>query len=484
MSDPDVLRRERASASQWRVPSSWMILFFLFAIGGNRQRGIKESKRDSDQFLNLSILGTFSCSSISCRFQQSEPNMRDCDVCPNFEYMSILIIGASVAGTRAALSLRQRGFVGTITLLEKEDRWPYDKPPLSKASLAGEDTSDAPALLTPEIAEEFRLAVHLGSQAAALDPQARTVTTEDGQIFSYNQLIIAAGAAARSLPVPDGMTGVHTLRTQADADALKTAMTRKPRVVVIGAGFIGAEFAAAARQQGLDTTIIEALDVPMSHLFGPEVGAEVASIHEANGTHLLAGARFKNFVGTGHVEGIELEDGTILPAELALVGIGVVPNTAWLASSELPIENGIHVNEDFGVAGFPGIYAIGDLAMRHHPLLGVTARIEHWTNAGEQADALAAILTGGEPSAAQLPYVWSDQYGQRFQIIGRPSMGSLSYREGSVAEGRFLAVFAQDDGTPVGAVAYNNAKAITRYRKNHRRGGSMADLLDQLAPAS
>lgn len=398
--------------------------------------------------------------------------------------MSILIIGASVAGTRAALSLRQRGFAGSITLLEAEDRWPYDKPPLSKESLTGEGTGQAPALLTQEIAEELSLDVQLGSRATALDPQARTVTTADGRTFSYNNLIIAAGAAARALPTPDGMAGVHTLRTQADADALRTAMATKPRVVVIGAGFIGAEFASAARQQGLDTTIIEAMDVPMSHLFGPEVGAEVASIHQANGTHLRAGARFKNFVGRDHVEGIELEDGTVLPAELVLVGIGVTPNTGWLAGSGLPIENGIDVNESFGVVGFPDIYAIGDLAMRHHPLLGITARIEHWTNAGEQADALAAILTGGEPSAAQLPYVWSDQYGQRFQIIGRPSMGTLSHRDGSVAEGRFLAIFAHDDGTPVGAVSYNDAKAITRYRKNHRRGGRVAALIDQLASAS
>ncbi|WP_188806870.1 NAD(P)/FAD-dependent oxidoreductase [Citricoccus zhacaiensis] len=398
--------------------------------------------------------------------------------------MSILIIGASVAGTRAALSLRHRGFDGGITLLEAENRWPYDKPSLSKEALAVDGTGEAPALLTPEMAEEFRLDIQLGSRAAALDPQARIVTTEDGRTFSYGSLIIAAGAAARQLPVPHGMAGVHTLRTQADADALRAVMATKPRVVVIGAGFIGAEFAAAARQQGLDTTIVEAMDVPMSHLFGPEVGAEVASIHEAHGTRLVTGARFQGFVGADHVEGIKLEDGTVLPAELVLVGIGVTPNTGWLADSGLPIENGINVNEDFGVVGFPGIYAIGDLAMRHHPLLGIMARIEHWTNAGEQADALATILTGGEPSAAQLPYVWSDQYGHRFQIIGRPNMGTLTHRVGSVAEGRFLALFAHEDGSPVGAVSFNDVKAITRYRKNHKRGGSVTDLIDQLTPAS
>ena len=397
--------------------------------------------------------------------------------------MSILIIGASVAGTRTAIALRQRGFAGSITLLEAEDRWPYDKPALSKEALAADGTGEAPALLTPETAEELGLDIRLGAKAVLLDPQARTVTTEDGGIHPYGWLVIAAGASARTLPVPAGMRGVNTLRTQDDAEALRAALAAEPRVVVIGAGFIGAEFAAAARARGLDTTVIEAMDVPMSHLFGPEAGSEVASIHAANGTRLLAGARFKGFLGTGHVEGVELEDGIELPADLVVVGIGAAPNTAWLESSGLPAGNGIAVNEGFQVEGFPGVYAVGDLALRPHPLLGITARIEHWTSAGEQADALAAALTGTEPPAPQLPYVWSDQYGSRFQIIGRPNLGKLAHREGSVAEGRFVALFADDAGTPVGALTFNDAKAITRYRKNHKRGGSVQDLVAELAPA-
>jgi NADPH-dependent 2,4-dienoyl-CoA reductase/sulfur reductase-like enzyme len=397
--------------------------------------------------------------------------------------MSILIIGASVAGTRTAIALRQRGFAGPITLLEAEDRWPYDKPALSKEALAADGTPAGPALLTREMAGQLDLDIRLGAGATALDPQARTVTAADGRTYPYNWLVIAAGASARTLPVPAGMGGVHTLRTQDDADALRAALAGNPRVVVIGAGFIGAEVAAAARARGLDTTVIEAMDVPMSHLFGPEAGAEVASIHAVNGTRLLAGARFKGFLGAGHVEGVELEDGTELPADLVVVGIGAVPNTAWLESSGLPAGNGIAVTEGFQVKGFPGVYAVGDLALRPHPLLGITVRIEHWTSAGEQADALAAALTGTEPPVPQLPYVWSDQYGSRFQIIGRPNLGKLAHREGSVAEGRFVALFADDAGTPVGALTFNDAKVITRYRKNHKRGGSIQDLVAELDPA-
>lgn len=397
--------------------------------------------------------------------------------------MSILIIGASVAGTRTAISLRQRGFGGRITLLEAENRWPYDKPALSKEVLSADGNPEAPALLSREMAAELDLDIQLGAKVVALDPKARTVSTADGSTFSYEWLVIAAGASARALPVPAGMRGVYTLRTQDEADALRTALEAEPRVVVIGAGFIGAEFAAAARARGLDTTVIEAMEIPMSHLFGQEAGSEVASIHEANGTQLLAGVRFANFVGTDHVEGVGLADGTILPADLVVVGIGAVPNTGWLESSGLPIGNGVAVNEGFEVEGFPGVYAVGDLALRPHPLLGITARIEHWTSAGEQADSLAAILTGTEPPAAQLPYVWSDQYGCRFQIIGRPNLGALAHREGSVAEGRFVALFADDDGRPVGALSLNDPKAITRYRKNHKRSGSVQDLIAELTPA-
>jgi NADPH-dependent 2,4-dienoyl-CoA reductase/sulfur reductase-like enzyme len=396
--------------------------------------------------------------------------------------MSILIIGASVAGSRTAVSLRQRGFVGSITLLEAENHWPYDKPALSKEVLAKDGNLEAPALLTKEMATDLDLNIQLGADVIALDSDAQTVSTADGSIFSYDQLVIATGASARSLPVPEGMRGVHTLRTQGDANALRTALEEEPRVVVIGAGFIGAEFAAAARARGLETTIIEAMDVPMSHLFGEEVGSEVASIHAVNGTQLLTGTPFAKFIGTDCVKGVGLEDGTVLPADLVVVGIGAVPNTGWLQSSGLPLGNGIAVNEGFQVEGFPGVYAVGDLALRPHPLLGITTRIEHWTSAGEQAEGLAAILTGTEPPAAQLPYVWSEQYGGRFQIIGRPSLGNLIHREGSVAEGRFIAVFADTHGSPVGALSFNDPKMITRYRKNRKRGGSIEDLILELSP--
>ena len=397
--------------------------------------------------------------------------------------MSFLIVGASVAGTRTAIALRQRGFAGHIVLLESEEHWPYDKPPLSKDLLAEGPDPDVPRLLTPELAAELDLDVRLGVRATGLDPVRRVLVTHTGEEFSYERLVIATGAHARALPVPSGLAGVHTLRTLDDATALREALADRPRVAVVGAGFIGAEFASAARGRGLDVTLIEALEVPMSQVLGDEVGREISAIHALNGAGLVTGARVERFLGSEQVEGVVLADGTEVPADLVVVGVGAVPNTHWLADSGLPIDGGVHCGDRFEVDGFPSIFAIGDLALRRHPLLGVSARIEHWTSAGEQADAVAAIVTGAEPPSPQLPYVWSDQYGARIQIVGRPSLGELAHREGSISEGRFRAVYTDENHTPIAQVSVNDPRAVAAFRKNHRRGGSLEDLVGGQIPA-
>lgn len=401
-----------------------------------------------------------------------------------FTIMSILIVGASVAGTRTAIALRQRGFAGPITLVESEQHWPYDKPPLSKDLLAEGHTPEVPRLLTPELAAELDLDVRLGVRATALDPARQVVVTHTGEEISYERLVIATGARARTLPVPSGLTGVHTLRTLDDSTALRDALAGKPRVAVVGAGFIGAEFASAARLRGLDVTVIEALAVPMSPILGDDVGREVSSIHALNGTELVTEARVERFLGSARVEGVALADGRAVPADLVVVGVGATPNTHWLEGSGLPVDHdGVHCTERYEIPGFPSIFAIGDLAVRPHPLLGVRARIEHWTSAGEQADAVASILTGAEPPAPQLPYVWSDQYGSRIQIVGRPSLGELAHREGSMAEGHFRAVYVDTDDNPIAQVSVNNAKAVAAFRKIYRRGGSLTDLVGEQTPA-
>jgi len=388
-----------------------------------------------------------------------------------------------VAGTRIAMALRQRGYVGDIRVLEAEEVRPYDKPPLSKEVIEASTAAEPPELLPQELADSLNLNVELGVEVTQLSPRDNTVVTAEGEVIPYKTLIIATGSRPRQLPGGSDLPGVYTLRTRDDAINIREALTSDPsHVVVIGAGFIGSEFAAVARQRGHNVTIIEAMDIPMSHLFGPEVGKEVSSIHALNGTEVHAGARFARFVGDHRVEGIELEDGRYLPAELVVVGIGVVPNVDWLQSSEIPLDNGIPVDEDFRVEGQNNIYAIGDIALRTHPLLNIRTRIEHWTNAGEQAEELAAVLTNTSRRSPQLPYVWSDQYGSRFQIIGRPSMGELTYRYGDVASGAMFALYADAKGQPIGAVAFNDNKAITRFRKCHKKNGTAEELVAELTP--
>lgn len=389
---------------------------------------------------------------------------------------SVIIVGASVAGTRAATALRQRGHTGSITLLSEEEHWPYDKPPLSKALLVAGIDPVVPYLLTEADARDLDLAVLRGTRAAALDPITRTVTTEIGKTLQADIVIIATGVSPRLLPVPSGMAGVYTLRTLDDATNLRRELDSVRHVVVIGGGFIGAEFASAAAARGLLVTIVEAQDVPLSHLFGTDVGAELSTIHELNGVSLVSGVPFGHFVGADRVTGVVLADGRELPAELVVVGIGAAPATQWLEGSGLPIPNGVETGADFQVTGFPGVYAIGDIALRHFPLLDATTRVEHWTNAGEHAEALAAALTATDQPQALPPYVWSDQYGSRFQILGRPSLGTVAVSSGSIAAGQFTAVYTTPSGHIVGAVAFNDSKAIGRFRKAMRHGTPFMEL--------
>lgn len=395
--------------------------------------------------------------------------------------MSTLIIGASVAGSRTALALRQKGYTSPITILSEESHWPYDKPPLSKALLAAGAEPVVPRLLTQQAATDASVDIRLNTRAVSLDVPSRTIRTQDGEALSFDTLVIATGVQPRKLPVPEGMAGVYTLRNLEDAVALRAELDRDPKVAVVGAGFIGAEFAAAARTRGLDVSIIETQDVPMGHIFGAEVGAALSSLHALNGTTVYTGAAVSHFAGEDRVQGVVLADGRTIDADLVVVGIGAVPATGWLADSGLPVSNGIECAANLQVAGHPGIYAAGDVALRAHPLTGVQTRIEHWTNAGEHGETVAAAVTGTPLPTQQVPYVWSDQYGVRIQILGRPSAGILSATSGAVSQGQYSAVYTNMDGEIAGAVAVNDSKIITTYRKAMRSGQKLTDLSTPVA---
>lgn len=384
--------------------------------------------------------------------------------------MSILIVGASVAGIRTAQALRMQGSTDRITLLGEELHHPYDKPPLSKEMLAREqgpaevDPASGPvALLTEDELAALDVDLQLGVRATRLDPAARVVETEQSGTFGYDQLVIATGVVPRALPGPVP-AGVHTIRTADDALALRTALARTPDVVVIGAGFIGAEFASAARAYGCSVTLVEQQPIPMAHILGPEVGGRLAGLHRANGVALRTGVTVSHFEGHQRVSGVVLGTGEVLPAGLVVVGIGARPATNWLASSGLPITDGIDCDQNLRVIGFPDVHAAGDVARWPHPHYGFALRVEHWTNANEHGALVAADLLGRPAPPSPVPYVWSDQYGHRIQIAGLANLGRLSRLTGPAAD-HLVALYANDAGTVVAAVVIDDPRTFMKLRK-------------------
>lgn len=396
----------------------------------------------------------------------------------------VLVVGASVAGVRTVQALRRAGFAGVITVLGAERRFPYDKPPISKEMLGADGTGDPIPLLTAEDVEELDVDLRLGVVATGLDPEARVVTTESGEIQAYDVLVIATGASARTLPGTHHLAGVHTLRNAEDAQHLRRELAPGKKAVVVGAGFIGAEFAAAARAWGVDVTIVEAQPIPLAHILGESIGAELGSLHELNGATLLSGVTTKRLVGEARVEAVELSDGRTLPADIVVVGIGAEPATAWLEGSGLPIANGVDCGADLQVIGFPDVFAAGDVARPVHARYGEPVRIEHWTNANDHAAIVASSILGTPVPRPSLPYVWSDQYGRRIQIIGLPSRGELVITRGSVATGDLVAVYADTDGVLVGALVLDNPRTLMKCRKAVMKSLHHADFERDLPAAS
>ena len=375
----------------------------------------------------------------------------------------ILIVGASIGGIRTAQALRAAGYAAQITVIGSESHFPYDKPPLSKDLLAPDGTGAAVPILRPEEVDALDLDLYLGTTAAALDPIARTVTTQDGQVFAYDRLVIATGVVPHTLPGA-GLDGIHTLRNLEDARALRTALTTARHAVVVGAGFIGAEFAAAARSNGVAVTMLEAQAEPLAQALGEAVGARFREFHEAHGVRVITSSLVSEFLGSRRVTGV-VANGNTHRADLVVIGIGARPAVEWLRDSGLPLPNGVACDDRHRVVGFPSIYAVGDVAQWEHRFYGTPVRIEHWTNAQDHASAVAADIMGLPAPAPSLPYVWSDQYGRRIQIIGRPSMGSLDSVEGGIHTGDLTALYADAQGNLAAAVVVDDPRLLMRCRK-------------------
>jgi 3-phenylpropionate/trans-cinnamate dioxygenase ferredoxin reductase component len=377
---------------------------------------------------------------------------------------TIGIVGGSLAGLRTAESLRREGFDGEVVIVGAENHLPYDRPPLSKQVLAGTWQPDQALLRGTEELEATWL---LGRTATALDVQHHILTLDGGEKLVCDGIVIATGAVPRTLPGSEDVAGVYTLRTMADCLTLRAELERGPRVAVVGAGFIGSEVASTCRARGLDVTVVEALPTPLSRVLGVEMGEVCGRLHGANGVTLRVGVGVEGLESgaDGRVAGVRLSDGSLTEADVLVVGIGVAADTGWLETSGLKLLNGVVC--DAWCQAASGVVAAGDVARWTNPLYGVDMRIEHWTNATDQAEAAARTLLRGRESTlpyAPVPYFWSDQYGTKLQFLGHTSgEDTVTVVEGTPDDGRFVAAYGRG-GRTVGVLLYNRAARIPHYK--------------------
>lgn len=379
---------------------------------------------------------------------------------------TVAIVGMSLAGVRAAETLRHEGFSGRIVAVSSEPHLPYDRPPCSKQLLTGEWEPEQ-AILRRQGYDDLELDWRLEHDAVALHLADRQVELHDGERVHFDGLVIATGARPRRLPWPSDLAGVFTLRTLDDALAIRELLGARPRVAVVGAGFIGSEVAASCRRRGCDVTVIEMLPQPLARAFGPVVGEALARLHRDHGVDLRLGVGVEAVEGSGQVERVRLTDGSTVDADLVVVGVGVEPVTGWLEGSGLTLDDGVVCDETLLAA--PGVVAAGDVARWPHPDYGGgPTRIEHWTNANEQGVAAARrLLVGDGPGAryASVPFVWSDQYDVKIQVAGVVAPDDdVRVVGGSVDDHRFVALCGRA-GRLTGVVGFGRPRQVMQYRR-------------------
>ena len=401
---------------------------------------------------------------------------------------TVVVIGASLAGLRAAEEVRHEGHTGPGIVVGEETHAPYDRPPLSKQLLSGKWDVERIHHHTPDALDATGLDFRLGRRATGLDVATGIVALDDGTELAYDGLIVATGAATRSLPGTEGMPGVWMLRTLDDCLGIKAdlaAAGEAPRVVVIGAGFIGSEVAATCQGLGARVTLLEAYHTPLARVLGDEMGQMCADLHLANGMDLRCG------VTVDHLESdpggpdpvvVCLADGTRLPADVVVVGIGVTPSVGWLEDSDLILDNGVACDEALFAAD--RVVAAGDVANWVRPSTGRRARVEHWTNAAEGGAASARNLLAGTAGAMAydpVPFFWSDQYAAKIQMIGLPDADDeVAVVIGSGGEGKMVALYRSGDRLS-GVLAISQPAKLMGYRPLLAAGASFDEALAHAA---
>jgi 3-phenylpropionate/trans-cinnamate dioxygenase ferredoxin reductase component len=355
-----------------------------------------------------------------------------------------VIVGAGMAGAKAAETLREEGYDGRVVLVGEEREAPYERPPLSKDYLRGESERDAARVHPEGFYEEHDIEVLTGERVDALDVGSREVALDGGTRLGYDRLLIATGASPKALPIDGaGLDGIMTLRTIADSDALRERLAAKPRVLVVGAGWIGCEVAASARQLGCDVTIVEVAALPLERVLGPELGAVYRDVHADHGVTYLGETGVERFEGEGRVERVRTTGGTTLDADLVVVGVGVAPRVELARAAGLAVSDGIEVDAGLATSA-PGVFAAGDVALARHPLLGRAIRVEHWANALEQGPAAARAMLGREVSYDKVPYFFSDQYDVGMEYSGHSEGADRVVFRGDPATREFIAFWLRD----------------------------------------
>jgi 3-phenylpropionate/trans-cinnamate dioxygenase ferredoxin reductase component len=385
-----------------------------------------------------------------------------------------VVVGTSLAGLRAAEQLRREGYRGALHLVGKEKHFPpYDRPPLSKEVLNGKRHLEEARL---RVFEELEAVVIRGRSAVHLDMTSREIHLDDGCSLGYDGLIIATGASVRKIRCEGGdRAGVHYFRTAEDCARVKASLAPGSRAVIVGAGFIGSEVASACRARGLDVTVIDSALLPMAEQIGERTAQYLLDQHRQHGIATYLGVSVASIEGKARAEAVRLTDGSVIAADIVVIGIGVVPETRWLEDSGLVLDDGVLCDEHCTAVGTADVVAAGDIARWLNPLYGTLMRIEHWTNAVEQAEYAAAILANGSqgrPGFSPLPYFWSDQHDMHLQFAGVAGTESF-LAEGSLEDRQFI-MLHRADGQDVGVIGVNWP---SRFGKHRRR------LAEQLSVA-
>ncbi|WP_422749499.1 NAD(P)/FAD-dependent oxidoreductase [Mycobacterium sp. WMMD1722] len=384
----------------------------------------------------------------------------------------VVIVGGGLAAARTAEQLRRSEYAGPVTILSDEDHLPYDRPPLSKEVLRSE--TDDVTLKPAEFYSNNDITMRLGAGVTALDTAAKTVTLRDGTVVAYDELVIATGLVPKRIPSFPDLAGIHVLRSLDESIKLRQEAGSARRAVVIGAGFIGCEVAASLRKLGVDVVLVEPQPAPLASVLGEQIGELVARLHRAEGVDVRCGVGVSEVKGADRVDAVALSDGSEVPTDLVIVGIGSRPATDWLDGSGIALDNGV-VCDSEGRTSAPNVWAIGDVAS-WRDTVGNQVRVEHWSNVADQARVLVPALLGQESSAlVSVPYFWSDQYDVKIQCLGEPEADDIVHIVQD--DGRKFLAYYERDGVVAGVVGGGLPGKVMKARAKIASGAPIADVL-------